>query len=134
MPLRVRTLPERSLIWVSGEGVVTDQELASYVREYLVEGDLRSWDEVFDLSRADLLDITYPGLSEVAAAAAPTDPEEAPTRIAILVSEAVGIGISRMYQALREEKGGRRVLRIFWDREDLLSWIDLPPGWDPPWD
>jgi len=132
MPLRVKTLPERSLIWVVGEGVVTDPELASYVREYLIEGDLRSWDEVFDLSRADLLDLTYAGLSQVAAAAAPTDPEEAPTRIAILVSEAVGMGVSRMYQTLREGKGGRRVLRIFWERENLLDWMGLPPGWDPP--
>jgi hypothetical protein len=132
MPLSVKTIPERSLIWVVGEGVVTDGELARYVQDYLIEGDLRSWDEVFDLSRADLLDLTYAGLSQVAAAAAPTDPEEAPTKIAILVSEALGMGVSRMYQALREGKGGRRVLRIFWDREDLVAWLGLSPGWNPP--
>lgn len=116
---------------MEGKGVVADHDLVSYVREYLVEKDLRSWDEVFDLSRADLLDVTYGGLSQVAAAAAPTDPEESPTKIAILVSEAVGIGVSRMYQTLREGKGGRRALRIFWEREDLLTWMELPPGWVP---
>lgn len=131
MPLHVRILPERSLLWVRGEGVVTDDELVGYVGEYLVKRDLRSWDEVFDLSRADLLDVTYSGLSEVASAAAPTDPKESPTRIGILVSEAVGMGISRMYQSLREGKGGRRALRVFWDREELLSWMDLPGGWTP---
>jgi hypothetical protein len=131
MPLTVKVLPERGLIWVEGEGVVTDHDLVTYVHEYLVEKDLRSWDEVFDLSSADLLDLTYAGLSEVAAAAAPTDPEESPTKIAILISEAVGIGISRMYQTLREGKGGRRAMRIFWEREDLLAWMELPPGWIP---
>lgn len=131
MPLDVQVLPERRLVWVEGEGVVADHDLISYVQEYLVEKDLRSWDEVFDLSKADLLDVTYAGLSQVAAAAAPTDPEESPTKIAILISEAVGIGISRMYQTLREGKGGRRALRIFWEMEDLLTWMGLPTGWVP---
>jgi len=129
MPLQVQVYPERTLIWVRGLGVVTDEDLAEYVRDYLVDQDLRSWDEVFDLGEADLLDITYMGLSRVAAAAAPTDPEETPTRIGILISEAVGMGISRLYQRLREEKGGRRALRVFWEREDLLEWMGLPSSW-----
>ena len=131
MPLAVKVFGERELIWVEGEGVVTDHDLVTYVHEYLVEKNLRSWDEVFDLSSADLMDLTYAGLSEVAATAVPTDPEESPTKIAILISEAVGIGVSRMYQTLREGKGGRRAMRIFWEREDLLAWMELPPGWIP---
>ena len=129
MPLEVQVHEERGLIWVDGVGVVTDEDLVEYVKAYLVESDLRKYDEVFDLSRADLLDVTYPGLSQVAAAAAPTDPEESPTRIGILVSEAVGMGVSRMYQSLREGKGGRRSLRVFWERGDLLTWMDLPTDW-----
>ena len=129
MPLQVQVYPERTLIWVRGLGVVTDEDLAEYVGDYLVDQDLRSWDEVFDLGEADLLDITYMGLSKVAAAAAPTDPEETPTRIGILISEGVGMGISRLYQRLREEKGGRRALRIFWERKDLLEWMGLPSNW-----
>jgi hypothetical protein len=131
MPLDVQVLPERGLIWVEGMGVVTDQDLVGYVQEYLVEKGLRSLDEVFDLSTADLLDITYAGLSQVASAAVPTDPEESPTKIAILISEAVGMGVSRMYQTLREGKGGRRAIRIFWEQEDLLAWMELPSGWVP---
>jgi hypothetical protein len=131
MPLEVRIIPERELLWVSGVEVVTDDDLISYVQEYLVERDLRSWDEVFDLSQADLQDVTYSGLSRVAAAAAPTDPEESPTKFAILISEVLGMGVSRMYQSLREGKGGRRALRIFWEEEDLLNWMDLPPDWTP---
>jgi len=132
MPLDVRVLPDETLIWVEGKGRVTDDDLVGYVHEYLVEKDLRSWDEVFDLSSADLLDITYAGLSKVATTAAPTDPTESPTKIAILVSEAVGMGISRMYQSLREGQGGRRAVRVFWDLEDLLPWIGLPHDWTVP--
>jgi len=129
MPLDVQVIPERELIWVDGRGVVTDDDLVAYVQKYLVEKDLRSWDEVFDLSTADLHDLTYAGLSQVATTAAPTDPLESPTRIGILVSEAVGMGLSRMYQSLREGKGGRRAVRIFWDRKDLLTWMELPLDW-----
>ena len=124
MPLEVQVFPEKTLIWVEGKGVVTDDDLIEYVHEYLVEKGLKTWDEVFDLSAADLLDLTYSGLSQVAASAAPTDPEESPTKIAILVSETMGVGISRMYQSLREVKGGRRSLRVFWDREELLTWME----------
>ncbi len=126
MPLAVQVLSEEELIWVTGEGHVSDEDLAAYVREFLVDRGLKEFDEVFDLSRADLLDLTYEGLSRVAAAAAPTDPAHAPTRISILVSEALGLGISRMYQSLREGRGGRRNLRIFWDLSELLEWMELP--------
>ena len=60
-----------------------------------------TFDELFDLSAADLLDLTYDGLASVAAAAAATDPEADPTKIAILVSEARGMGIIPLYQILQ---------------------------------
>lgn len=126
MPLAVQVHPDMKLIWVKGIGVVSDDDLGEYVDEYLVRRGLRDYGEVFDLSHADLLDLTYLGLSRVAAAAAPTDPEDTPTRIAILVSEAVDVGISRMYQTLRETKGGRRNLRIFRDLPPLKAWMELP--------
>ena len=131
MSLSVRVYPELRLIWVEGSGVVSDDDLENYVQEYLVHRGLRDYGEIFDLSRADLMDVTYLGLSRVASAAAPTDPEETPTQIAILVSETVSLGISRMYQTLRETKGGRRNLRIFRDRPHLLEWMKLPEDWAP---
>ena len=132
MPLAVQAFPGEELVWGTGEGGVTGDELIDYVREYLVEKGLRSWDEVFDLSTADLLDVTYAGLSRVAESAVPTDPEESPTKIGILVSETVGVGVSRMYQSLREGKGGRRAVRVFWERSDLLAWLQLPDDWASP--
>ena len=131
MPLSVRVYRQEKLIWVEGTGVVSDEDLEDYVEEYLVRQGLRDFGEVFDLSRADLLDVTYLGLSRVASAAAPTDPHDTPTQIAILVSETVGLGISRMYQTLRETKGGRRNLRIFRDCSPLLEWMGLPLEWAP---
>ncbi len=125
MPLEVRIDPERELIYAGGKGLVTDQDLLGYIREYLLEEDLSGYDEFFDFSEADLLDLTYTGLTEVASAAAATDSETKPTKIAVLVSEASGMGLSRMYQVLREDKGGSRKIRLFWDREECLDWLSL---------
>ena len=126
MPLHVRVDPELKVIFVDGEGVVTDGDLLGYVQGYLGGEELRGHDELFDLTAADLLDLTYAGLASVAAAAAATDPEASPTRIAILISEAQGMVVSRLYQSLREAKGGRRQTRVFWDRTECREWLGLP--------
>lgn len=105
--------------------MVTDDDLLRYVQEYLTDDELKSFDELFDLSACDLLDLTYAGLAGVAQAAAATDPQAEPVKIAILVSEALGMGLSRMYQSLREAKGGRRHTRVFWDRDECLEWLGL---------
>ena len=68
---------------------------------------------------------------EALAAAAPTDPDDTPTQIAILVSEEVGLGVSRIYQTLRESRGGRRKLRIYRDLPSLRAWMGLPEDWTP---
>ncbi|MFH1765131.1 MAG: hypothetical protein ABIF09_13165 [Gemmatimonadota bacterium] len=126
MPLHVRVDPDLRVIFVEGEGVVTDEDLLGYVQRYLGGEELRGYDELFDLSAADLHDLTYTGLASVAAAAAATDPEASPTRIAILISEAQGMVVSRLYQSLRESKGGRRQTRVFWDRTECREWLELP--------
>jgi hypothetical protein len=125
MPLNVRIEPDLQVVFVNGEGVVTDEDLLKYVQEYLAEGDFQGYDEFFDLSSADLRDLTYAGLSSVAAAAAATDPEAEPTKIGILVSETLAKGLSRMYQSLRESRGGRRHARVFMDRAECREWLGL---------
>ncbi len=131
MPLAVRVHPDLKLICAVGSGVVSDDDLIRYVEEYLVRRRLRDYGEVFDLTEADLLDLTYIGLSRVAAAAAPTDPDDTPTQISILVSEAVALGVSRMYQTIRENQGGRRNLRIYRELSPLRAWMGLPEDWTP---
>ena len=127
MPVLVSVDPQRRLILVRGQGIVTDDDLLGFVREYLHDRDLNQYDELFDLSHADLFDLTYAGLASVADAAAASDERNPLTRIAILISEAQGAGLSRMYQTLREERGGHRETRVFWSRKECLDWLDLDP-------
>ena len=131
MPLKVQVIHERRLICVDAPGVVTDDDLLEYVHAYLGQGELRLYDELFDLTRSDLEDVTWGGLAAVAAAAAATDPDSEPTHIALLVSEASGMVILRMYETLRERQGGRRAVRLFYDRAKCLGWLRLPPDWVP---
>jgi hypothetical protein len=126
MPLRVQVDPQKRMIIAEGEGIVTDEDLLEYVREYLGEQELCGYDELFDLTGADLHDLTYAGLSAVASAAAATDAKTVSSKIAILVSQVLGLGLSRMYQTLREVKGGYRSTRVFWDRKECLEWLGLP--------
>jgi hypothetical protein len=126
MPLAVHVDDERRVILVRGEGIVTDRDLLEYVQEYLSDPELRRYHELFDLREADLQDLTYGGLSSVASAAAATDSGEDPVKIAILVSQVLGLGLSRMYQTLREVKGGQRLTRVFQDRLECMEWLELP--------
>ncbi len=126
MPLEVRVDLDRRLIQARGTGLVTDQDLLGYIKEYLEEDELSGCDEFFDLSEADLLDLTPSGLAKVAEAAAATDLQTIPTKIAVLVSEASGMGLSRMYQVLRQDQGGSRSIRLFWDRGECLEWLGFP--------
>ena len=89
-------------------------------------------DEFFDLRGADLEDLTPAGLADIAEAAAATDLSSADTKIAFLVSEAAAMGITRMYQIMREDKGGHRKARLFTDRDECLEWLHLPPDWAHP--
>jgi hypothetical protein len=125
MPLRVEVDLENGVILAFGQGVVTDQDLLDYVQEYLGGRELSGFNELFDLSEADVRDLTYSGLSAVAAAAAATDPDQDPVKIAILVSETRGMGVSRLYQSIRESKGGRRHTRVFWDPTECREWLGL---------
>jgi len=127
VPLTVRIDADRELLLVEGTGSVTDADLLRYIEEYLSDDRFRSYDELFDLSQSDLLDLTYAGLSKVASQAAATDPTSAQPKIAILVSETLGIGLSRLYQSLREVKGGRRETRVFLDGTECREWLGLPP-------
>jgi hypothetical protein len=126
MPLVVHVESEKRVIFVRGDGIVTDRHLLDYVGEYLSDPELRGYDELFDLTEADLQDVTYTGLSSVASAAAATDSGGASVKIAILVAQVLGVGLSRMYQTLREVKGGRRLTRVFQDRGECMEWLGLP--------
>lgn len=127
MPLNVQIDENQQVIFVRGEGIVTDQELLDYVREYLGDSRYNIYDELIDLTEADLQDLTYAGLSELASVAAATDPEAIPIKIAILISQSLGMGLSRIYTRLREFKGGRRQVRVFWDRDECMEWLGLIP-------
>ncbi len=127
MPLKVRIDPELRLLFIDGSGVVTDDDLLLYVEEYLSKEEFSAYDELMDLSTSDLFDLTYSGLSRLAEAAAATDPDATPTKIAILVSETLGKGLSRMYQSLREGKGGRRETRVFMEESECREWLGLLP-------
>ena len=126
MPLTVRVDPELRVIFVVGHGVILDDDLLGYVAEYLGGGELHGYDELFDLTDADLLDLTYTGLANTAAAAAATDPEGVSVKVALLVSEVRGMGITRLYQSLRESKGGRRQTRVFTDNIECRDWLGIP--------
>jgi hypothetical protein len=131
MPVLVSVDPNKRLIVVKGQGIVTDDDLLGFVREYLHDRDLAQYDELVDLSDADLFDLTYAGLASVADAAAASDRKNESTRIAILISESQGAGLSRIYQTLREDRGGLRETRVFWSRKECLEWLEPDPDPSP---
>lgn len=132
MPLSVQVIPERRLIRLVGSGTVTDEELLAYVEEYLGSGRFGGYDELVDFRRASLLEVSYSGLCRVAERAAAADPASRLAKVALLVSEPLALGLSRLYQSLREAKGGSRQVRVLLREEDALDWLGVWEGWDPP--
>jgi len=103
-------------------GVVTDEDLLNHQRELLADATFRA--ELNQLS--NYLDVT--GM-EVSSALIRTLAESRAflpgVRRAIVVDNALGYGLSRMYQALHEEAG--EDVQVFRDLEAARRWLGLDP-------
>jgi hypothetical protein len=104
---------------------VTDAALMTYQQTVWRDPSLKGFDELIDFRALAEIEVTTEGLEGVAHVAAGMDAEIGQSRFAIVVSDSLSFGLSRMYEALREVSGkSSRKVMIFQRMEEALAWLD----------
>ena len=114
--------PVRRLVIISADGVMLGSELLAEQRHLASEPLFeRDFSQLFDLTQVTEARVTAEDVRAMAAATA-FGPK---ARRALIVSEPLVYGLSRMFQLLLDERGG--TLRIFTDRSEAEAWLGLRP-------
>jgi len=105
--------------------VVADDALMDYQETVWSDPAVHGYDELIDFRALEQIDVTTEGLEKVAALAAGMDAAAGAGRFAIVVSDTLSFGLSRMYEAFREidEKSSRQLM-VFQRLGDALEWLD----------
>jgi hypothetical protein len=108
---------------------VTDEALLDYQKSVWSDPDLHGFDELIDFRALEDIDVSADGLEAVAHAAAGIDDTAGQSRVAVIVNEGLGFGLSRMYESFRElETKARRQVMTFKRMDEALKWLDEAPG------
>ncbi len=124
MPIQYRIDVATGVLHVTAEGRVSDAELRDFATRAAGDPELRSGiHELIDLRSADLAEISSGLIPEVASVFGAHDRGRTEARIAIVASDDAAYGLSRMYQAYRDDAPFE--LRVFRDLEDARAWLGL---------
>jgi hypothetical protein len=122
MPTSYFIDPVRRLVIISADGILLGAELLAEQKQLASEPLFqRDFSQLFDLTQVTEAHVSADEVRAMAAATAfgPT------ARRALIVSEPLLYGLSRMFQLLLDDRGG--TLRIFTDRNEAEEWLGLRP-------
>jgi hypothetical protein len=101
-------------------GTLGDRELASLADELANAGDVGTdFSFLIDLRQADGRNVTSAGVKALAGRPLVLSPE---SRRAVVVPSALGFGMARMYELLRQNRGG--ATRAFRDYDEAQRWVE----------
>lgn len=125
MPIRTRYDEALGTFFVTIEGDVTEEELVRFAKETAPDPALpQGRRELIDLRKTSATGIPSRALRSVAEAFGAHDQFPERTRVAMVASEDWIFGLSRMYQAYRDES--KLQLRVFRDMGEARRWLELP--------
>jgi hypothetical protein len=127
MPVSYSIDPAQGLVTNVGTGVLTDADMRETQQRMIADADFRStYSQLFDLTDVTEVRLTSSYLREMADATA-----FAPSsRRALVVTQTLLYGLSRMFQAFLGDQG--EAFRVFRSRAEAESWLDLRrPGSAP---
>ena len=120
MPVRYVIDKERRLVITTGEGRVSIGEMKGHQNRLLGDPDFDpSFNQLNDFTTAT--DVQLSG--EEISAFARRDVFSPASRRAIVVSKTLHFGIARQFEMYH---GERSIVRVFYDREEALKWLDIP--------
>lgn len=130
MPIEYRIHPAARIVVARGHGVVADQDVFGYQREAWARAEVRGFNELVDMTDVERIEVpTEARMRELAALSASMDPPETSSKMAIVASDRLAIGLSQMYGARRDfHEGSTKEVRVFTTRAAALEWLEVAEG------
>ena len=126
MPLGFNFYPDMQLLFIRGEGVITQRErvqtMLAWLRDPAYE---RCLDALFDISAAE----STPRLAELRELIGLLEqhmPTSGPRKLAIVTSKPTTFAVARIFKDLIRIEGVPLEVKVFFDREKAWRW--LRPG------
>ena len=123
MPLTYRIVPDARMLFIHGEGVITQPERIQTILAWIKDPAFRPGLDAFcDLSAAE----STPKLSdlrEIVAIIGEHAPAIGHSKLAILTSKPITFGVARVFEALAQVEETPLQVRVFFNRDKAWAWL-----------
>ncbi len=129
MPIQHRIDHERRIVFATGHGEMTDEDLFRYQREVWSDPALAGYDEVVDMSDVTSIPVASGRRApELAEFAARMDAPGTSARLAIVAPSDFVYGMARMYATYRGmQSGGTKQVEVFRSMAEAMAWLGRAP-------
>jgi hypothetical protein len=118
---------QRAVVVSKGTGVFTHADFLDHMARLSADPRFRpEFDQLVDCRALTSLEFTSDEVSELAKASI----FSRQSRRAFVVSSDLQFGMSRMFATYREISGAKEIM-TFREMREALSWLNLPPDFDP---
>jgi len=133
MPIRYEVDHDAKVVRAEAHGTLTGVEMFEYQLEVAARPELARYDRVVDM--AAVTHVAFESSERVralAALAASSDPQDVPTRFAIIATDPLHFGLGRMHQSNRElQQRSTREVQVFQTRAAAEEWLQAGRAADP---
>ncbi len=127
MPSNFLIDEQRAVVFSWGTGVFTYADFLDHMARLLADPRFRpEYDQLVDCRALTSLEFTGEQVSELAKRSI----FSGRSRRAFVVSSDLQFGMSRMFATYRAISGAKEIM-IFREMREALSWLNLPPDFDP---
>ena len=135
MPVDYYIDHKRRLIRARGKGVLTEGDILNYQQKVFSTPEVRGYDELVemaDVSEFEVPDATSLSVRKLASEAAAMDPPDTPSKFAVVATDLLAFGLSRMFQTYRGlDPRSTKKVELFSNLEDALAYLGIDSLDDP---
>ena len=127
MPITFEVNHDRRVVFAEGAGRLSDGDVFGYQSEVWSRSDVRGYNELMDMSRVESIEAPSPErIRELAELSAHMDPDDPPTRFAIVAPSTIAFGLAKMFQAQRDlQPKSKKEVGVFRTRTEALAFLGL---------
>ena len=129
MPFEVTIDSDRRLVSVIWRGRVDEAGCAAYIEQVWSAGAVADFDELLDFRAVTDIDLTADAIQRLVSRSRSVSVPEAKARSALVASEALMYGLSRMYVSMRDlDDADQREWQVTDDYDAAVGWINAGRG------